>query len=271
MLVNAFHCFSKISSRNGTRAWNWRSIRSYRTHLEQPNSMRTSQFLQLANHPPSFIRAISPGNWSLKRFKMERARVTHFFSRLSFISALGMVTRISSQFAKKRRVNGPRTLQPIQWCMSCPSDTPEGEACVLVKDLVVMTHITMDVEEEPILGIATLLGVEDGSGVLLPSSMTHCPPIHCMSTGTEIYRQTSFVVHINSLIVGITRFPARFVAQFHKLRRGGKINDKIVNIASDGGRIYWPLIIVEHMRPKVTSEHIQVHSFLLAGSRSRLS
>jgi len=71
--------------------------------------------------------------------------------------------------------------------MSCPSDTPEGEACGLVKDLVVITHITMDVEEEPILRIATLLGVEGGNGVLLSTSMTHCSPSHCMSTGTEIY------------------------------------------------------------------------------------
>jgi len=90
----------------------------------------------------------------------------------------------------------------------------------------------MDVEEEPILVNATLLGVEDGNGVLLSSSMTHCSPSHCMSTGTEIYGPTSFVVHINSLIVSITRFPARLVAQFHKWRRAGKINDKIVNIAS---------------------------------------
>mgnify|MGYP001810813018 CR=1 FL=1 len=47
-------------------------------------------------------------------------------SRLSFISAVGMMTRITSQFEKTRKVSGPRALQPSQWGMLCPADTPEG-------------------------------------------------------------------------------------------------------------------------------------------------
>jgi DNA-directed RNA polymerase III subunit RPC2 len=44
-----------------------------------------------------------------------------------------MMTRINSQFEKTRKVSGPRSLQPSQWGMVCPSDTPEGESCGLVK------------------------------------------------------------------------------------------------------------------------------------------
>lgn len=35
--------------------------------------------------------------------------------------------------------------------MLCPCDTPEGEACGLVKNLALMTHVTTDEEEGPLI------------------------------------------------------------------------------------------------------------------------
>jgi DNA-directed RNA polymerase III subunit RPC2 len=91
-----------------------------------------------------------------------------------------------------------------------------------------------------------------------------------MATGTEIHAPGTFVVHVNGSIIGITRYPTRFVTNFRKLRRAGRLSEfvgiyinhhqRTVNIASDGGRICRPMIIVENGKPRVTAAHIEVRT-----------
>ena len=59
------------------------------------------------------------------------------------------------QCSMRAQVSGPRALQPSQWGMLCPADTPEGESCGLVKNLALMTHVTTDEEEAPLAASRT--------------------------------------------------------------------------------------------------------------------
>jgi DNA-directed RNA polymerase III subunit RPC2 len=195
-------------------------------------------------------RAIATGSWSVKRFKMERAGISHVLSRLSYVSALGMLTRISSQFEKTRKVSGPRALQTSQFGMLCPSDTPEGEQCGLVKNLALMTHITTEDDESAVRRIVFLLGAED--------IMT--------ATGYELYKVGSYMIFINGTPVALTTTPKFFLDGFRRLRRMGRVSVFVsifinhdhasVHIATDEGRICRPLIIVEKASSKVTAQSL---------------
>ena len=160
-----------------------------------------------------------------------------------------MMTRITSQFEKTRKVSGPRALQPSQWGVLCPADTPEGESCGLVKNLALMTHVTTDDAEAPIAAAALALGVA-------PAPLVH---------GAELHEAGAALVFLNGSILGAHRRPREFVNAARELRRRGRLGEFVsvhtahdaVHLASDGGRVCRPLIVCEGGRPRVRRRHLR--------------
>ncbi|KAL1537737.1 DNA-directed RNA polymerase III subunit 2 [Salvia divinorum] len=196
-------------------------------------------------------RALSTGNWDIKRFRMNRKGMSQVLGRLSYIGTVGHMTRIAPQFEKSRKVSGPRALQPSQWGMLCPCDTPEGEACGLVKNLALMAHVTTDEDERPLIALCYALGVEDLE--LLSAEELHMPD--------------SYLVIFNGLILGKHRMPQTFANLMRKLRRAGKIGEfvsifvnekqRCVYLASDGSRVCRPLVIADKGVSRIKEHHMK--------------
>eukprot|EP01084_Bolivina_argentea_P278251 475273_1 len=197
---------------------------------------------------------IKSGNWNLTRFKMNRQGVTQQVSRLSYISALGHMTRISSSVEKTRKTSGPRALHGSQWGMVCPSDTPEGEGCGLIKNLALMCHISLDEDiADYIKKLSFCLGMQDIA--LLPHLFIN-------------KNNTIFTVWLNGECIGVHSNYKKFVSNLRFLRRNGKISmfasicvnykHQSIVIATDQGRVCRPLIICENGESLLTNYHLSL-------------
>ena len=143
-------------------------------------------------------------------------------TRLSYMAAVGHMTRIRSHVEKAQKISGPRALQPSQFGMVCPSDTPEGEQCGLVKSLSILAYITTDQDERSLRQVAYDLGVLDIGLV----------------GAEELYAFPSNIVFLNGCILGIHTQPNALVRAVRQLRRRGLLGE-FVSVYYDKIRPKW--------------------------------
>jgi DNA-directed RNA polymerase III subunit RPC2 len=233
-----------------------KSVKKYLTRSKAPDLTAISALMQLPSITDGLNAAISSGNWIITRFKMMRAGVSQPLARLSYISFLSMVTRISSHFEKTQKVAGARSLYPSQFGFVCPSDTPEGEQCGLVKNFSLTAHVT--VWSDPTAARRTLfnIGVEE----LETYSGEEMSAVY----GTPGHSTSNYIVILNGEPIGIASNPELVCRRFRAARRTNWFNRYIaiwmsppkraIFVSSEAGRICRPLIVVSEGRSRLTPD-----------------
>lgn len=200
--------------------------------------------------------AIATGNWTLKRFRLNRAGITQVLSRLSFMSALGTISRVQAQFEKSRKIAGPRSVHSSQWGVICPVDTPEGESCGLLKSLAMTAQVTVDEDEEQ---VAEQL-------MCNTSLQQYIKPLDTKNTH-DLNMRVNKPVFLNGVIIGLVDDHEGFARSGRELRRTGALSPFVsvsysklhnfVHVSCDGGRLCRPYIICDPGVPRVTDAHLQ--------------
>ena len=193
--------------------------------------------------------SLATGNWGMQGNADVRAGVSQVLNRLTYASTLSHLRRMNSPIGREGKLAKPRQLHNSHWGMVCPAETPEGQACGLVKNLALMAYVSVGSPSAPILEFLEEWTTEN---------------LEEVSPGS-VPRATK--VFVNGTWVGIHRKPDDLVRTLRALRRQVDINTEVgvvrdiklkeLRLYTDYGRCMRPLFIVdENMTLKIKKADI---------------
>jgi len=102
------------------------------------------------------LHPLATGNWV-----GGRTGVSQLLDRIDHMAVLSHLRRVISPLSRSQPHFEARDLHPTQWGRICPSETPEGPNCGLVKNFAQMVEISKGVQDEDeVVGVLYNLGVE---------------------------------------------------------------------------------------------------------------
>ena len=183
--------------------------------------------------------SLATGNWGeQKKAASSKAGVSQVLNRFTFASTLSHLRRTNTPIGRDGKIAKPRQLHNTHWGLVCPAETPEGQACGLVKNLALMCYVSVGA---PVEGIVDFLFQRQ------MESLEEYDPL-TSPHATKIF--------LNGVWVGIHRNPAHLVSAVQSLRRKQviahevslvrDIRDREFKILTDQGRVLRPLFVVEN-------------------------
>jgi len=194
-----------------------------------------------------FQYSLATGNWNTTFVdRQQRKGVAQALQRLTYISTVSQLRRVSSAVEKTQKLPKPRYLHGSHYGRYCPAETPEGAPCGLENQLTVQSYIS--IERDPT--------------VLRKAIQQFLIPV-------TVQNLKHTLVFINGIYEGSTKRHVDLVDKIRKLRRTGQYAKDMsitykswrnhIHISTTAGRICRPLMIVTD--GKCVCESLQGLSF----------
>lgn len=192
--------------------------------------------------------ALATGNWGMKN-QVDRAGIAQVLARLAYMGTISALRRVESPIPRGTRATAPRKLANSQYGIICPCETPEGQSAGIVKNLSLMSHITIHSKPDIVISCLEELGIVK------------------LETMRPLDVSRYVKIFVNGMWLGVHKEPNILVNQLRNLRRNGIINIYTsiswyieineIHIQTDGGRICRPLYIIKDNKFLMTDKIAQ--------------
>jgi DNA-directed RNA polymerase subunit B len=186
--------------------------------------------------------ALATGNWP-----GGRTGISQLLDRTNYVATVSHLRRVVSPLSRSQPHFEARDLHATHWGKICPSETPEGPNCGLVKNLAITAEISIGTEESRVERVMCRLGVKK------------------ITKASE--RKGKTAAYLNGKLIGIVDDGKELAEKVREYRRSGQLDEQVnvihridtdeVRVNTDAGRIRRPLVVVENGKPKLTDEVIE--------------
>ena len=228
-------------------------VRDMKYQLERSGQKRGINAVAAAIRPgivsDKLNNAIATGNWG-----RGRVGVTQLLDRTNYLSTISHLRRVQSPLSRTQPNFEARDLHATHFGRICPSETPEGSNCGLVKNLALSAIISVNVSSEEIVEKLFDLGT-----------------VHFSDAKDEI-KKDSTRVFVDGRLIGYFKEGGKLAESLRELRRDSKIHPHIgisffhpeiegatkrLYVNCNAGRVLRPLIIIKENKSLLSSELLE--------------
>ena len=225
-------------------------VRDMKYQLERSGQKRGINAVSAAIRPgiitDKLNNAIATGNWG-----RGRVGITQLLDRTNYLSTISHLRRVQSPLSRTQPNFEARDLHSTHFGRICPSETPEGSNCGLVKNLALSAIISISVPSEDLieklyeLGTNHFLDVKDS----------------VKKDGTRVF--------VDGKLIGYNKDGEKLAESLREQRRSSKIHPHIgisihqpeqegatkrLYVNCNAGRVLRPLIIIKDDKLTLTAE-----------------
>ncbi len=227
-------------------------VRDMKYQLERSGQKRGINAVAAAVRPgivtDKLNNAIATGNWG-----RGRVGVTQLLDRTNYLSTISHLRRIQSPLSRSQPNFEARDLHATHFGRICPSETPEGSNCGLVKNLALSAIISVNVPSEDIVEKLYDLGVT------------------YVSDAKDELKKEGARIFVDGRLIGYYKDGQKLAHSLRELRRNSKIHPHIgiflyqsniegatkrLYVNCNAGRVLRPLIVIKDNKPLLTQELI---------------